>query len=86
LLLEQIFMNTIKEQWDSFSMLVVPADAPPAQKREMRRSFYAGAEAFMRIQFALTEDDVSEAQAMKALDECHKELQQFAADVVTGKA
>lgn len=33
----------IREQWEAFRLLVMPADAPPDQIREMRRAFYVGA-------------------------------------------
>lgn len=33
----------IDEQWQRFDRDVIPEDAPPGQRIEMRRAFYAGA-------------------------------------------
>jgi hypothetical protein len=32
------------EQWDSFARATLPRGAPPIQRQEMRRAFYAGAQ------------------------------------------
>ena len=74
-------MNTIKEQWDSFRMLVVPADASEVQLQETRRAFYAGAEAMMRIQFNIGDKDVSEDEGVAILSACHDEAEEVAQKV-----
>lgn len=79
-------MNTIQEQWNSFVALVVPKDAPPAQQKEMRRAFYAGAEAMARIQFAVGDKAMSEDAGIQVLEGCHDELRRFAHQVAQGKA
>ena len=35
------------EQWDQFARAVVPVGAPLVQRQEMRRAFYAGAQAIL---------------------------------------
>jgi len=77
-------MNTIQEQWEQFRKLIVPADAPPVQVQEMRRSFYAGVEAMLRIQlaFAAYEEDTAVVMLEGIYDECTR----FAEDVAKGLA
>jgi len=79
-------MNTVQEQWDEFRKLVVPKDAAPIQVQEMRRSFYAGVEAMLRIQWAIGEDSVSEDAGVAILEGIHDECQRFAQEVLGGKA
>jgi hypothetical protein len=35
-------MRTVKDWWDNFDKLVIPAGAGAVQRTEMRRAFYAG--------------------------------------------
>jgi hypothetical protein len=79
-------MNTILEQWESFSAMALPLDAPPIQRQEMRRAFYAGAEAMARIQFSVGDRAMSEDAGVQVLEGCHDELRGFARRVVEGKA
>lgn len=82
-------MKTIKAQWESFEAALLQ-EAPPIQRQEMRRAFYAGAQSFFGImQGSLSETDdpneVTEAD-LNLLDELEEELNQFAKDVVEGRA
>lgn len=77
-------MNTIQEQWESFHSLVVPKNAPPVQVTEMRRAFYSGVEAMLRIQWAL--GDMSEDAAVAALEGVHDECRRFADEIAKGAA
>ncbi len=79
-------MNTIQEQWELFAALVVPKDAPPIQRQETRRAFYAGAEAMARIQFAVGDKAMSEDAGVQVLEGCHDELRRFAQQMKEGKA
>lgn len=79
-------MNTIQEQWNSFAQAAIPASAPAVQRSEMKRAFYAGAEAMMRIQYTIGGKDISEAAAMHILDGCQQETHDFARLVASGKA
>lgn len=79
-------MNTIQEQWLLFLKLVVPKDAAPYQQQEMRRSFYAGAEAMMRIQFSISDPSISDDAAVQILEGLRQELTIFAQQVKQGKA
>ena len=42
-------MKTIFSEWQSFERDVVPAAAPAIQREEMRRAFYAGAQAMYAL-------------------------------------
>ena len=75
-------MNTVQEQWGSFQTMVIPENAPPVQIQEMKRAFYGGVEAMMRIQFNIA--DLSEDAGVAILEETRKELNQFVADVISG--
>ncbi|MBZ0086495.1 MAG: hypothetical protein K8F33_00100 [Thermomonas sp.] len=79
-------MNTVQEQWDGFRKLVVPKDAPEVQVTEMRRAFYAGVEAMLRIQWAIGDDAVSEDAGVAILEGVHDECRRFAEDVANGAA
>jgi len=79
-------MNTIQEQWISFEALVVPKNAHKVQRQEMRRSFYAGAEAMMRIQFQVGDESISEDAGVAILEGCRDEMKIFCEQVQNGKA
>lgn len=79
-------MNTVQEQWDMFSKMVVPKTAPPVQVQEMRRAFYSGVEAMLRIQWAIGDKSVSENAAVEMLEGVHDECQRFAVEVAKGSA
>jgi len=79
-------MNTIAEQWAAFEVLVMPKDAPPVQRQEMRRAFYSGAEAMLRLQYAVGDMDVSENAGVMMLEGWHDECRRFAQMVGRGDA
>jgi hypothetical protein len=39
--------RTVEQAWGDYRLLVVPKTAGPAQIKELRRAFYAGAESLM---------------------------------------
>lgn len=79
-------MNTVQEQWSSFEKMVISPNAPEVQRTEMRRAFYAGVEAMLRIQWAIGDAAISEDAGMAILQGVHDECRQFAADVASGAA
>lgn len=77
-------MNTVQQQWEAFASLVIAKDAPPIQRREMKRAFYAGAQALLAITYNLGgEDEDAGIQTLMSLD---AELQMFALDIAEGRA
>lgn len=79
-------MNTIADQWTAFDALVVPKSAGPAQRQEMRRAFYAGAEAMLRLQFSIGDEAVSEEAGVAMMEGWHDECRRFAVQVQEGNA
>ena len=53
-------MNTIQSEWDLFAKMAIPPNAPEEQIKTMKRCFYVGAESFLRLQMAITDDSVSD--------------------------
>ena len=79
-------MNTIYEHWQRLEAMVMPPDAPPEQVQEMRRSFYAGARAVLRIQASFADDAMSDAAIVGIMVSIHDECQRFAESVLRGEA
>lgn len=79
-------MNTIAEQWALFEASVMPKNAPPIQRQEMRRAFYSGAAALLRIQLVIGSETVSEDAGVAILQGLHEELHAFSGMVTSGKA
>jgi hypothetical protein len=55
----------IGEAWASYQAQVVPADAPPVQREECKRAFYAGAQAMYQAVMRAVEpadEDACEAR------------------------
>jgi hypothetical protein len=81
--------KTIKEQWESFEAALLQ-EAPPIQRQEMRRAFYAGAQAFLGIMtghLSETEDpDEITDEDLNLLDNLSEELEKFGNDVLEGRA
>jgi hypothetical protein len=77
----------LRAEWDKFAHHVLPPACGPIQRTEMRRAFYAGAEAilFRVIQGFAPEEDPTEADLMM-MDNLNQELIQFAEDVKAGRA
>jgi hypothetical protein len=71
----------IERAWTRFERMVVPADAGPVQRAEMRKSFYAGAATLFRMLVDLSEG-VSEGNEpspndMKLMDGLAAEIEEF---------
>jgi len=79
-------MNTIQEQWSTFEKLVIPKIAPAIQRQEMRRAFYAGAEAMMRIQWNIGDKSISVDAGVAILEGCREEMKIFSKQVENGSA
>lgn len=77
-------MNTIAKEWAAFERMVLPPNAPPIQRKEMRRAFYAGAQALLKLQYQM--DNVSEDAAMGLMSGWRDELVLFAKQVQRGEA
>ncbi len=77
----------VAEQWDQFARGVLPRDAPEAQRREMRRAFYAGAQAILfRVIEAFAPETEPTAEDLQVMRDVHDELQEFGKLIQQGRA
>lgn len=76
--------QTVDEQWQDFLEVVIPNDAPPIQRQEMKRAFYAGATAMLDLVCVVSEDE--EEIAHQKMSGLAAELGEFAQQVADGKA
>ncbi len=80
-------MKTVAELWQSYANDVLPKHASATQRRETRRAFYAGAQAFFgAIVAGLSEGAEPTEEDVQSLDTLHEEFKAFARDVAAGKA
>ena len=79
-------MNTIAEQWGLFEKAVIPIDAPAIQRQEMRRAFYGGAAALLRLQWVVGDGAIGEDAGVAIIEGWHDECLRFAEDVSKGRA
>lgn len=79
-------MKTVAQEWDKFVVLVLPTNAPPIQRQEMRRAFYAGVQSALALSWDIGGDDVTEDQGIAQLEAWHQECQAFGKLIQQGKA
>lgn len=83
-------MNTIQGEWNAYAEHVMPSDAPPVQRQDMRRSFYAGYMAALlqmtTIAHSVSHGDLSEAAGKAIVDGVREELLRFACAIHEGTA
>jgi hypothetical protein len=80
----------IDEAWQDLRANILPPHAPAIQLKEMRRAFYAGAQAMMNA-LVLNVSDTGDINDVTPEDEAliediQAELQQFADDLQAGRA
>lgn len=75
------------EQWDQFSRAIFRDGTPATQRREMKRAFYAGAQAilFKVISAFAPEEEVTDAD-LQIMTDLQTELNEFAEAVKKGLA
>lgn len=73
----------IAQQWDSYVAFVLPTSASDTQRKETKRAFYAGAEAFRRVMLEAPDED---AAALQYCDDLQAEFDAFVAAVQGGVA
>ena len=85
-------MPTVKrqlmaEQWDEFARKVLPVNCSPVQRQEMRRAFYAGAQAILfRVIAAFAPETEPTEADLQVMDDVNQELETFAKMVQQGRA
>jgi hypothetical protein len=77
----------IDKAWRDYELRVLDPLAPEIQRRETKRAFYAGAQAFLGgLLEGLGVGDEPTAPDMRLMDSCVAELEAFAAEVQAGRA
>jgi hypothetical protein len=74
------------EQWDSFARATLPRFAPPIQRQEMRRAFYAGAQGIVTPFLGFLGPGPVKPEELEAAVDLQAELQEFAQLVKDGRA
>ena len=78
---------TVEEQWAGYAAAVMPPGAPPVQRREMRRAFYAGVYSLLLLcRDVLGSPLVSEAEGERALESQLAECEAFQREMLEGRA
>lgn len=70
-------MRTVQAEWEEFERRVMPRGAPPVQRNEMRRAFFAGAYGMLSMSAALGNADVPEDDAVASLEGWKNEIEAF---------
>lgn len=79
-------LTTIKQEWQDFCREVFTGNEGEIQRTEMRRAFYAGAATMLDVYVGIAQDNVSEHEAVTALENITAELAAFGVDISNGKA
>ena len=79
-------MNTIQSQWELFQKMAIPEGAHPEQIIDMKRSFYAGAAAYVQLQFQITDDSISDEAGQQMFAALMEEIHGYVSLVNAGHA
>jgi len=75
------------EQWDQFARLTLPEGCSAVQRQEVRRAFYAGAQAILfRVINVLAPESEPTAEDLQMMEDLHQELQDFGGLIQQGRA
>ncbi len=77
-------MRTIREEWQSYALGVIPSGAPKVQFQECKRAFYAGARSLLQLMRQAGE--MTDREAVTMLGRLEQELTAFRRDVEAGRA
>lgn len=77
-------MNEIEDRWKTYRLKVIPLDAPDFQVVEMRRCYYAGAQAV--VDMAMRSTAQGQIQAAREMRGFKDEIERFRADVRADRA
>lgn len=78
-------MRTIAQQWTDFERAIL-INAGPVQRSEMRRAFYAGAQAVLFVSIQIADADASDEAGAAMLQGLHDECRRFGAEIAAGRA
>lgn len=74
----EVDKNLIATEWDKFSNMVIPKDAPDIQYAEMKLSFYAGYRSLLSsmMRFTDSSEEITDSY-LKQMEYIEKELDEF---------
>lgn len=70
-------IHSVVSAWRSYESDVLPADAPPVQRSETKRSFYAGAWFTLQVMTRLAEGDLPEGAIESIVGQITREIEAF---------
>jgi hypothetical protein len=72
-----VISKRVEKQWLEFERTVMPKNAPPIQRQEMKRAFYSGA--FMLLQHLKhgIEEDTTDDEGVDILESIEQECVDF---------
>lgn len=76
-------MKTIEQEWLAFEMAVVPKEAGPVQRFEMKKAFYSGAYAVL-TQMRIVANQTNEDVAVTMIENMNRECRDFTDEVIEG--
>jgi hypothetical protein len=79
-------IQPLRRDWDDYNANVLPKDAPPIQRSETRRAFYAGAYTMLCKVSEIGESHVSEDQGVSTLESLKAECEAFYDQMNRGQA
>lgn len=80
-------MKLVGDAWRDYASKVIPPNAPEVQRTESRRAFYAGARSLFEGMIGMLDPGLDETESdLKKMDDIKAELDQFLADIKSGRA
>lgn len=81
-------LRSLAGVWEQYDFKVLRGDALPDERKECRRAFYAGAAAVwaLMLQGMSSEEPQASEEDLSLMETINSELDQFAVDLMMGKA
>ena len=73
----------VRDGWQDYAQKILPKSAPPVQRQETRRAFYAGAAHLLATMAELGEPEVDEDAGAGVLEATQHEIEAFVRTVGT---
>lgn len=73
----------VRDGWQDYAEKILPKNAPPVQRQETRRAFYAGAWYLLCQHADLGEPDISEDEGVEVLEATKREIETFVKNIGT---
>ena len=67
----------LAESWARYARAVVPAEAGPNQRQQLRDAFYGGAGLTVLVMMAIGEPDVTEAEGLAVLSSLKDDVSRY---------